>query len=73
MRFARQAVVVSGFLALLVLVAPLADARGGGGGFSGGKRGGGARRAARASVQGMTLIADCVRADNVRRMRERGW
>lgn len=74
MRLARFARLALGCAALLLLVAPYAEARGGGGGgLGGGRRGGGGRRAARASVQSQTLIADCVRGENVRRMRERGW
>jgi hypothetical protein len=74
-RLAKRVLAVA---ALLVLAAPLADARGGGGrggfggGGMGGRRGGGGKDA-RSSAQANLLISDCVRDDNVRRMRHVDW
>jgi hypothetical protein len=72
-RFLR---VLAATVALLLLGAPLADARGGGAGSARAGGGGAARssrRSSRSGAQGLTLVADCVRDDNVRRMRHRDW
>jgi hypothetical protein len=71
-RFARVAL----GLALALLAAPLAEARGGrigaGVGPAGGRRSGGGK-AARSGAQGHLLASDCVREENVRRMRHADW
>jgi hypothetical protein len=73
MRLARTTIALA---ALLLLAAPAADARGGrGAGIGGGMGGrrGGSNREGRWNAQSYLLVSDCVREENVRRLRHVDW
>lgn len=66
--------------AIVLVVAPVAEGRGGGagrgigggGGVGAGRRGGGRAEGMR-NAQSQMLVSECVRGDNVRRMRQSDW
>jgi hypothetical protein len=66
----RRFLSVTGALAVLVLTASVADARGGfGGGGGGGAGGARGKKGTRASAQDREVVARAVRRDNLRRGR----